>query len=186
MDFPRVDEVEDLEHDECVEDEGEVPRVVLGLVKGCDVIGSSRNSVKPSAADGPCPLVEAVECPFVLLLISCVCSRVQRVFVFGDVTVAEENEGDHHQHLVDRMPNDVLFHQLRDDAIVTGVGFSEEQLFVGVFGRERKGSEGVHNQVDPQHLNGFQDFLLQKGRAHKGTEHSNDVDCQLELKELSD
>jgi hypothetical protein len=73
---------------------------------------------------------------------------------------------------------------LRDDVVVPVVGRSQEQSFVRGLGGERERSEGVHDHVDPEHLDGGQDGVL---RVERGDEDDNDcdhVDGELELEEL--
>ena len=51
MQFPGVKKVEYLQPDECVEDHGEMPRVVFSCVKGSLVIFVPIYMEKPSTAD---------------------------------------------------------------------------------------------------------------------------------------
>ncbi len=85
----------------------------------------------------------------------------------------------------DGLSDDALFHQLRDYVIVAGVGFAEQQLLVRILSRKGERGERIHNQINPKHLNRFQDFLLQQCGPNKRAGDGHDVDCELELKKLS-
>jgi len=52
--------------------------------------------------------------------------------------------------------------------------------------REGKGSQSVHNKVNPKHLNRSERGIIEDERAREHDEQGNYVDSHLELKEFSD
>jgi len=84
------------------------------------------------------------------------------------------------------MTKNISLHNFSNDWWVLVVWFSQKNVLSWRFSSKSKGSESVHDKVDPKHLNCIQWGTLQNNRAEEHNEHSNDIDRQLELKELPD
>ena len=84
------------------------------------------------------------------------------------------------------MEDDKFPHLGGDKAFSLGVGFSLEEFVAGGLGGEGEGGEGIHDEVDPQHLDGIEGRFPQDGSSHEGHHQGHKVDGQLELQELSD
>jgi len=102
----------------------------------------------------------------------------------GGNTLEEEDaeDGDLCQSLTD----DELPHLVGDEAFTLGDGLALEELVTGGLGGEGQRGEGVHDEVDPQHLDGIEGGLAEDGATHEGHNQGHEVDGQLELKELPD
>jgi len=72
---------------------------------------------------------------------------------------AFEDEDEQDDNLVDGMAEDVAPHNSVNNAIIALVGETFEQGFAGRLSREGKRCQGVHDQVDPEHLDGGHDFV---------------------------
>lgn len=88
--------------------------------------------------------------------------------------------------MVDSVTEDISPHDWGDDSVVFIVWLSLEDLHGWWFSGKGESSEGIHDQVNPEHLNGSQWGFSEDGRSEEDNEHSNNVDGKLELKELSD
>jgi len=98
-------------------------------------------------------------------------------------TPEEEDEKD--DDLEDSLANDVSPHDGVDNHVSLSGGLADKNCIAGGLSSEGKSSESVHDQVDPEHLSRGERRLAEKASTGKDNEHSNDVDGQLELKELA-
>jgi hypothetical protein len=46
--------------------------------------------------------------------------------------------------------------------------------------------ENIHHEINPKHLNDIKGWLTNSAASKNGNETNYDIDCQLELEELSD
>jgi hypothetical protein len=53
------------------------------------------------------------------------------------------------------------------------------------FSSEGQCGKGVHDHVNPQHLHSSQNSMLSLQRRYEDDNNGNNIDCKLELKELS-
>ena len=88
--------------------------------------------------------------------------------------------------MVDTVEDDSSPHLRSNDVFVSGVGHSCQKFIKGWIGGQGQSCKGVHDQVDPEHLNWGQRGFLQNWGAHKGHHNGYSVNGQLELKELPD
>ena len=100
-----------------------------------------------------------------------------------DVITVEEHDAQYND-LIDRIENDVTPHLRVDDVLGSGVRLTGQQLLSGWVGGEGKGSEGVHDQVDPKHLHGGERGVLENCRPKESHEERHHIDSQLELQEF--
>jgi len=84
------------------------------------------------------------------------------------------------------LTEDVSPHDLVHDFVVTAGGLAVEQSITRRLSGEGKGSEGVHNEVHPEHLDGGEGGIGEQDGAREHDEHGSDVDGKLELQELLD
>ena len=63
---------------------------------------------------------------------------------------------------------------------------SSKELVTWWLGSEGEGGKGVHDKVDPQHLNGVKGGFSQNGSSDEGHNEGDEVDGQLELQEFPD
>lgn len=80
----------------------------------------------------------------------------------------------------------MLQHGLGNDVLISGMGTSFKKTLLRVFGCEGQRGKGIHDQVDPKHLNGFENFGLEDCCTYQCADNCNYVDCKLELDEFSD
>mmetsp|Transcript_11205 Transcript_11205/g.38156 ORF Transcript_11205/g.38156 Transcript_11205/m.38156 type:complete len:500 (-) Transcript_11205:2714-4213(-) len=103
-----------------------------------------------------------------------------------------EDEREEDEELPDGVGEHVLDHDLGKDGSCAMVGEAIQQLLletrrlVRIFSGEGEGSEGVHDEVDPQQLDDRDGTLRQRRRPHGREDAGDDVDGELELKELAD
>lgn len=102
------------------------------------------------------------------------------------LTLSSKNDNDEHDHLVDGVTEDVSPHDIGDDLSVLMVRRSLENILFRRLGGECESSEGVHDKVDPEHLDGVERHVLEDDSAEEDNEHGYDVDSELELEELAD
>ena len=91
--------------------------------------------------------------------------------------VAEEVEDEDDDDLVDRLSEDHLDHVSGEESCSAGIWFPIQQRYRGGVGSEGESSEGVHDDIDPEQLNGSENgFLLGRGDGRdKGNNDSGDV-----------
>ena len=71
----------------------------------------------------------------------------------------------------------MLSHSCRDDIIVSFMRMSSEEIVMRRFGGQSEGSEGVHNHVDPEHLDGSKNSLLGLKCRDEDNDHGYYVNC---------
>jgi hypothetical protein len=54
--------------------------------------------------------------------------------------------------LIETLADNVSPHGCSDYLLISCIGFLEEKFIAGGFSGEGKGCEGVHDEVDPEHL----------------------------------
>lgn len=72
------------------------------------------------------------------------------------------------RQLVDSVSQDVLHHGAGNERFLAAVRVPEQQGFGGRLRGQGQGSEGVHDEVDPQHLHSFQRRVLETKSDHPG------------------
>lgn len=58
------------------------------------------------------------------------------------------------------MAQDVLHHGPGDQGLVTAVWFAQQQRLSGRLSGQSQGCQSVHDEVDPEHLDGLQGRVL--------------------------
>ena len=71
-----------------------------------------------------------------------------------------KEDGKDDGQLVDGMTNDVLHHRPRDQRLRASVRLAFQHLLRRQLSGQRQRRQRVHDQVDPQHLDGFQRRVL--------------------------
>jgi len=104
---------------------------------------------------------------------------------FAEDSLAQENDQGDNDRLVDGVSENVSPHDFSNDGSVLVIWLSLKNGVIWWLSSQSKSGEGIHDQVDPEHLNGSQWGLSKDGRSKEDNEHSNNVDGKLELKELS-
>mmetsp|Transcript_11062 Transcript_11062/g.26853 ORF Transcript_11062/g.26853 Transcript_11062/m.26853 type:complete len:414 (-) Transcript_11062:540-1781(-) len=105
----------------------------------------------------------------------------------GNADVADHEDQPAEDHQLPRgVQNHVLDHGLGEDAAVARVWLPEEQRARRILGRESERGEGVHDEVNPQHLDGGERRLGEDCRPHTCHHDRRDVHRELELEELAD
>lgn len=79
--------------------------------------------------------------------------KSQELSVPWCLTSKEQGEGN--GELIDGMAQDVLHHGSGDEWLVSAVRFAQEQGFGGRFSGQSQRGQGVHDQIDPEHLHCF-------------------------------
>lgn len=65
------------------------------------------------------------------------------------------------------------------------MGLSVKHSLVRSLSGKSKGSEGVHDEIDPEDLDRSEYVLSEDGSAHEDDSHGHDVHSKLELEELA-
>lgn len=76
-------------------------------------------------------------------------------------SLTNEEQGEDCGQLVDTMSQDVLHHGAGNERLHATVRVSEQQCLSWWLSGKSQRSEGVHDEVDPQHLHGFQRRVLE-------------------------
>lgn len=100
--------------------------------------------------------------------------------------ISVEQENGQNEDLINSMSDNVSPHDWGNHVLSLSVGFSVEQIWSGFLSGEGERGEGIHDQVNPEHLNGVQGRFSQDSTSQENHEHGDDVDGDLELEELSD
>lgn len=182
VDFAAVDEIEDLHHHEGIEDEGEVAGVDTQGIEGSFVVSISRNSDDSATADSASYLAVV---PFPLRVGREVLG-IEAVDFLRDEGLPCEDEDADDNDLEDGLPDDVFHHVSGNDVVVAAVRLAFQKLVSRSLGSESKGGKGVHDEVDPQHLDRGEDLLADETGPDEGNDHGYYVDGELELDELAD
>ena len=187
MEFASVEEVEDLHHHKHVEDNGEVTRVVVSFLEGRSVVLLAVDEVEPTTADVAADnAVLPLELGVLIVGVLRVGHEVVAVHVLGYELLPHKHHHHHHHQLEYRLPYYMFQHDPIDDVVVPVVGFALEQLGVGLLCGQCQRREGVHYQINPEHLDGLQHLLLDQRCPHQSYHHRHYVHRQLELYEFAD
>lgn len=130
VDLAGIHEVEDLHHDESIEDESEMPRVGMSLLEDESVILVSFGRVETATADST---PDDTVVPLVMRIGDVKGLIIEGVPLLRDEGLAHEDEDDHDNDLEDGLSNDVFLHRGRNDIIVTGVRLTKEKAVIWVF-----------------------------------------------------
>lgn len=93
MQFPRIDEIEDLHHDKCVEDEGEMPGICPCCLEDSLIVVAATDSVESSTSN--CPSHYSIV-PFIFRVVI-EYSAVQRICILRDKRISVKDEDQHNQ-----------------------------------------------------------------------------------------
>ena len=118
-----------------------------------------------------------------------ICIGIERIVVL--ILNAEDfsvlvHENKENNDLEDSLTENVSPHDFVDDSISLFGWLAVHEAVIGWLSGKSKSSKGVHNQVDPEELHGCERLFTKEAGAGKDKEHSDDVDSELELKELAD
>jgi len=98
-------------------------------------------------------------------------------------------EGEHNDHehndLVNSVAENVSPHDWGDDKVILLVWGSKEDFIGWWFSGKGESAEGIHDQVDPEHLDGSKRRILKDDGSEENDEHGDDVNRELELQEFS-
>lgn len=97
-----------------------------------------------------------------------------------------EEDGSQKNDLPNSLADDVLPHVGSNQTLESWIWFSLKKVFSWRLSGQGQRGEGIHDEVDPQHLNWVQGRFSQNSTSDEGHNQSDEVDCQLELQELSD
>jgi len=100
---------------------------------------------------------------------------------FWDGGVSGKDKDEEDDTLERSLTENVFDHSLVDDVFLLSVWWSLEKLSLWQFSSKSEGSKGVHDQVDPQKLDGSEWRVLQDDGSNKRDDESDNVDGQLEL-----
>ena len=67
---------------------------------------------------------------------------------------AEEKKNDQHNNLIDGLTKDISPHDTIDEVLVSAIGLSLEEFIFGGFSGKGQRSKGIHDKIDPEHLDG--------------------------------
>lgn len=99
--------------------------------------------------------------------------------------ISVENHHCEHHNLEHGLSDDVHGHHRSENASFGFlIGSTLQQFVTGRLGGQREGGEGVHYEIDPEHLNGIQRRVLQHDSSNQGHEDCDHIGRQLELDEL--
>lgn len=153
VDLLRSNHVNDLEPDKQVENEGHVARIIL-INKLCvlnrlvELI--TIDLVKTTGEDALVIEVYFQANKWSQLL------EAKLFDGLRDHVLTSEQEDEEDDHLEERHVQDVLGHLSRDYEVVSDLGWSLKKVGSWQFSGESKGSERVHDHVDPKELDGLQ------------------------------
>lgn len=84
------------------------------------------------------------------------------------------------------MSEDVSPHDLIDDGVRFWIWLSLEDVVHWGLSGQSESTKGIHNKIDPKHLDGVQWGVTKDCRAEEDDGHSSEIDGKLELQEFSD
>merc|ERR1740117_1496512 len=111
--------------------------------------------------------------------------KAWNVVWFAENSLADEDNNGDYDRLVDGVSENVSPHDFSNNGSVLVIWLSLKNGVIWWLSSQSKSGEGIHDQVNPEHLNGSQWGFSKDGRSSEDNEHSNNVDGKLELKELS-
>ena len=85
--------------------------------------------------------------------------------------ITEKYERKHDDKLIDCVSENILEHCPRDKRTRSAVRLALEELRRRHFGCECKRGKRIHDQIDPEHLHGFERRVLDCARANKRNKH---------------
>jgi len=100
--------------------------------------------------------------------------------------LACEQQNKEHNDLVEGLAGNVAEHNRSDDGVTSWVGLVFKELVAGRLSGKGEGTAGVHDQVDPKHLDRGKGRVSQYDATNEHDEHGDYVNCELELEELAD
>jgi len=87
--------------------------------------------------------------------------------------------------LEDGLDTNMLEHSLGNDISISVVRRFLQESLMRRLGSQGKGCKGVHDHVDPEHLDGSKNGLLSLESRDEHDNDSDHIDRELELEELS-
>ena len=141
VDFAGVYEVEDLHHDEGIEDEGSMSWINSSILEDIFVVYFASDGEKHATSS------HAIFCVFPVSLEAW--NWVKSVWVFGDDGWSAEDEDEQDNYLEESLSQDMLEHGGRYNIVISFVGVSLKQGFSWGLSGQGQGSKGIHDQVDP-------------------------------------
>ena len=144
MYFPTIDEIEDLQHDEGVENKGEMSRIDAGLVVRSYVVVTAGESVESAAANIPADN-PTIPLPFWMGRVV----QIKIVSRFWYEELSPKDKNDHNNNLKDALSDDMLHHHFRNHMLISTIRPAVEQVLSGRLRGKRQRSQGVHNEVYP-------------------------------------
>jgi len=108
------------------------------------------------------------------------------IYVFWHEFRSQKDEEKEPDTLPNGLAQDVLDHFSVDNVFLLSVGWSLEKGFFWFFSGQSQGSQGVHDQVHPEKLNGLKWGVPHDNGSDEGYNQSDHIDCKLELQESSD
>lgn len=130
MQFASVKKIKDLHHNECVEDEGEVPRVNPVSLQNSFVVLITIVFIKSSAA------YSTSNYSIVPLILGMCCKDavVVGVLILRDEALSCEYEYEHHNDLKNALADDMFEHGFGYDVFVSGVRMPFQKTVLWIFG----------------------------------------------------
>lgn len=182
VDLSCAEHVEDLHHDKTGEDESHVAGrtgLILDLFVEKGTVPVIRSAgVNVGREDHVAILI------FVLVLEVGV--PVEVLLGLGDELISVEEEEEQAEGLPEGLTEDVLNHLTGHDVIVSVLRGSFEESWCGEFSGQSKGCKRVHDEVDPEELDGFKRGLFNNAGSDEGHDKSSNIDSELEHEETLD
>ena len=180
VDLPGAQHVENLEEHEHVEHQSQVAgmsELVEGLVDGV--------SIQPPdhAVEDQVPVPISVLLHWVVVE---VLGDDGGVRVLRDESLGTKDNDEHDHGLEEGLSENVLGHLLRDDVLLLSIRGSLKELLSWQLSSQSKGSQRIHDKVDPQELDGLKRRLPHDDRSNESSNESHNIYSELELKESSD
>ena len=118
--------------------------------------------------------------------ISVVLNALELVAIVQKEAWSSEQKNEENDGLIDGMSENVSSHNTGNNWVVLLVWLSVQNSWGWWFGGKSKSGKGIHDKVDPKHLNGIEWSLFSDDGTCEYNTHGNEVYGKLKLEEFSD
>ena len=109
------------------------------------------------------------------------------LFVLETEKLGSVDEKDHqNDKLIKSLAKDVSPHDSVNDLLGLAGRLAIHKGIMGWLSSKCEGSKSIHNEVNPEHLDGSERWILEDHGTSEDNDQGGNIDCELELEELPD
>lgn len=159
MKFFCINEVKHLHHNKCVENKSEMSWKYSKLSINVLIVFISVHMFESPTSYST---TNDSIFPFILRM-SSKYGAIIGIYVFRNEFLSSKYKNHHNNNLENGLTKNVFEHCGWNDVLISWMWWSVQKFFSWRFSGKSQRSKCVHNKIDPQHLNWFQNLLFNQG-----------------------